>query len=526
MLREKFEFTIPQLAEKAFLSVPDKEAIFDGYSRLTYRELQAEVNQVASGLNKLGVVKGDRVAVCLPNWNEFVVIFLAIEKLGAILVPLNTRYRADEVEYVLENSGAKVAFFTDEFDKVKHSEQFLQAHKVVKSLQHLITVRFEMEGYMSYDQLRKYGHDSEIPEVELIPEEDIAAFVYTSGTTGKSKGVMLTHRNIVSNGILCAEALRSSSNDVYHLMTPFFHIMGISHIIQILACETKGVLMDVYKPDRSLRLIEEEKISIHSGVPTMFILELNHPLSKTVDLSSLRTGIVAAAPCPIEIVRRIRSEMGCEVLTSYGMTEASPALTFASFEDDDVARSETVGKALPGIELKIVDDNRQEVKVGEVGELACRSIGLMKGYYQMPEKTREVLDEEGWYYSGDLATIDEQGYVRIVGRKKDMIIRGGFNIYPREIEEIFYTHPSVMEIAIVGLPDSVLGEISCAVITLKPDKPVEVEELRTFISERVADFKVPDHIIFMENIPKTASGKITKEALKQKIIDENRVKLR
>lgn len=526
MLTSCYGLTLSQLLKKAFLSAADKEAIFDGVRRLTFRDFYNEANEMASGLSRLGIEKGDRVAVCLPNWHEFMVAFFAIAKIGAILVPFNTRYRMDEVEYILKDSGAKAAFFTEKFDNVDHFDQFRQAKKRLDTLKYLISVRFRAEGLMSYEQLRELGQKGESPETEITPKEDVFAIVYTSGSTGKPKGTMLTHNNLVHNATSCAEALRCSANDVYLLPTPFFHIMGISLIIQTVASEAKAVLMDLYKAEKTLSLIEQEKVSVHSGVPTMFILELNHPSFKSYNLSSLRTGIMAAAPCPVEIVRRIRAEMGCDILVSYGMTEASPALTFASFEDDDVARSETVGKAMPGVEIKIVDDRRKEVAVGEVGELACRSVGLMKGYYNLPDKTREVIDDEGWYYSGDLATIDDPGYIRIVGRKVDMIIRGGYNIYPREMEEIFYTHPCVMEVAIVGLPDSVLGEISCAAIRLKPGLAASVEELKAFIAERVADYKVPDQFIFMEQLPTTASGKIMKPALKDLLLKGNMVKLR
>jgi acyl-CoA synthetase (AMP-forming)/AMP-acid ligase II len=257
-------------------------------------------------------------------------------------------------------------------------------------------------------------------------------------------------------------------------------------------------------------LIEQERVTVKHGVPTMFILELNHPQFKRFTLSSLRTGIVAAAACPVEIVRRIRTEMGCDIVICYGLSETSATLTATDYSDDDLVRSETCGKALPGAEVKIVDANRQQLPPGEVGEVVCRGFGVMKGYYNLPEETRQALDEDGWFYTGDLGTLDDKGYLRIVGRKKEMIIRGGYNIYPREVEEVFYTHPGVMEIAIVGLPDTVLGEISCAAIKLKPGKTATEEEMKSFIKQRVANYKVPDKIVFVDEFPMTASGKIKK----------------
>jgi acyl-CoA synthetase (AMP-forming)/AMP-acid ligase II len=273
--------------------------------------------------------------------------------------------------------------------------------------------------------------------------------------------------------------------------------------------------MEEFKAGKALQIIEQEKITIHHGVPTMFILELNHPTFDDVDLSSLKTGIIAAAPCPEEIVKKIRMKMGCNIVVSYGLTETSATLTVTGLDEDDRLRSETIGKPVPGAEVKIVDVNREEVPPGEVGEIACRSNGVFIGYYNMPEKTSEAIDKDGWFYTGDLGTKDEQGYFRVVGRKKDLIIRGGYNIYPREIEELFYKHPSVLEVAIVGLPDTVLGEVACAAIKLKPNKVETEKALRQFIEERVADFKVPDRFVFLDELPMTPSGKIKKIALQE-----------
>lgn len=288
----------------------------------------------------------------------------------------------------------------------------------------------------------------------------------------------------------------------------------------------KMVFLENYRAIDVLKLIESEKVTVHHGVPTMFILELNHPEFNQFDLTSLRTGIIAAAPCPEEIVRKIRTDMGCDILVSYGLTETSSAVTFADFDDDDYLKASTVGKVLPDVEAKVVDAQRKPVPIGEVGEIAVRGKGVMKGYYQMPEKTMEVFDEEGWFYTGDSVTIDEKGYIKIVGRTKDIIIRGGYNIYPREIEELFYKHQSVLEVAIIGLPDTVLGEISCAVIKLKPSHSEDELSMKTFIKERVADFKVPDRIVFVEELPMTASGKILKKELTNLISNQLKTTLR
>lgn len=526
MFTSCYGMSVAQLLDVAATSSPNKEVMYDGVRRLTYKDLQTQASELASGLSQLGVKKGDRVAVTIPTWYEFIVIVFAIAKIGGVLVPFNTRYREEEAEHILQDSGAKILFFPREYDKVNHLSQFQSIQKRLSSLEYLIPVRFEEEGMNSYEDLRKMGRNERQPEVNINVTEDVFAIIYTSGTTGKPKGAMLTHNNLVDTAVNSLLAIHAQEDDVYLQATPYFHIMGLGAILRLVASRAKVVLLETYHPEKTLQLIEQEKITIHPGVPTLFILELNHPSFKSYDLSSLRLATMAGAPCPVEIIRRVKSEMGCSVLVSYGMTETSPVLTFTSFEDDDITQSTTVGRAIHGVELKIVDENRKEVPAGVVGELACRSLGLMKGYYNLPDKTLEVIDDENWFYTGDLATMDKEGYVRIVGRKKDMIIRGGYNVYPSEIEDLFYTHPAVMEVAILGLPDSVLGEVSCAAVVLRPESSVTHEELEAFIQEQVADFKKPDHIVIINELPKTASGKIMKFLVKENILKEKIVQLR
>jgi fatty-acyl-CoA synthase len=527
MFSSCYGLSVSQLLGKAASSRPDKEVIYDNGVRLTYKELENESNELARGLSQLGIKKGDRVAVCLPNWHEFVVVYFAVARVGAILIPFNTRYRNDEVEYILSNSGARAAFFTREFGHVNHYEQFENAKSRVSSLEYLITVRFEENGLLSYRQLLEQGRNQEPPSTEIDPKEDVFSILYTSGTTGKPKGAMLTHDNVVHTGTISAEHMRCTPDDVFLVPVPLFHVFGmVPSLLSAVASESKMVLMDAFKAEKALALVEQERVTVHHGVPTMFILELNHPQFQSYDLSSLRTGIIAAAPCPVETVRRIRSDMGCDICVCYGLTETSPTLTATDFEDDDIVRSETVGKVLPGAEVKVVNDQHEELPAGEVGELACRGFGIMKGYFHMPEKTREAIDEKGWFYTGDMASIDDQGYVRIVGRKKEMIVRGGYNIYPREVEEVFYSHPAIMEVAIVGLPDTVLGEIAFACIRLKPEKEVSEKDLKNFVNDKVADFKVPDKILLMQEFPMTASGKIKKVALQDQLKNELKKELR
>ncbi len=511
----KYRLSLPQVLKQAYLHSPNKEVIFDGYKRVSYEELYQSVQLMASALASKGIQKGDRVLVCLPNWHEFVTIYFGLAEIGAILVPCNTRYMKEEMKYILENSGAKAIFLAEEYGHFEFLKPFLNREE---NFQDIFTVRFKDSECTSYEELLALGENSELPHVEIDSNEDVFSILYTSGTTGHPKGAMLTHKNFVHTATVSAECMNCTSNDVFLIAVPVFHCFGmIPAILTAIVVGGKMVFMEEFKADKALALIEQEKITVHHGVPTMFILELNHPSFKQFDLSSLRTGIIAAAPCPEEIVRKIRTVMGCDIVVSYGMTESSTTLTITGFDDDDFLRSETVGKAAPGAEVKIVDNNRVELPPGAVGEIAAKSFGIMKGYYNSPEKTAEALDQDGWYYTGDLGTLDENGYLRIIGRKKELIIRGGFNIYPREVEEILYKHESVLEVAIVGLPDTVLGEITCAAIRLKPGKTEDQHSMKAYLADKVADFKIPDHFIFVEKLPVTASGKIKKIALEQEL---------
>lgn len=518
--------TVPGIFEKARLLAPEKQAIFDGKNRSSYREIHSEAIDLASGLVRLGIQKGDCIAVCLPNWNEFLTIFMAIAKVGAILIPLNTQYRLKEMRYILYNSGAKAIFCTSLPEKVDPLQLLLEAKEALPALEHLISVRLRHPSLVNYDDLLETGRGiPERPET-IIYETDIAVILYTSGTTGEPKGVMLAHENLVKIAATAADKMKCTPDDVFLIPMPLFHIMGLMFMLRSIICQGRLVLMEKFKAEKALELIQNEGVTIHPGVPTMFILELNSANFAQYNLASLRTGEMAAAPCPVEIVRRIKSEMGCNVLVAYGMTETSANLTMTDFEDEEWLMAETVGKALPGAEIKIVNEDRVPVARGEVGELACRSAGLMKGYYHMEEETFRSIDGAGWFYSGDLATMDEAGYVRIVGRKKEMIIRGGYNIYPREVEEVFYQHPGVLEVAVIGLPDTVLGEISCAVIRLKQAHAATEKELSDFAAEKLAGYKVPTKIVFLNKLPMTSSGKILKRDLSELIQAELKGELR
>ncbi|MED4601206.1 class I adenylate-forming enzyme family protein [Paenibacillus validus] len=504
--------SVSQLLDMAVQGSPDKEAIYDLTRRLTYGELQEEVNRLASALVSLGIKEGDRVGVSLPNWHETVQLFFAIAKIGAILVPFNPKYRLHELQHILGNSGAKVVFVSQEFEKTGFESgepNHLQ----------LITVRYEKEGCLSFTDLLAGSNDVIPPQPAIDPLHDTFCILYTSGTTGVPKGAMVTHRSVVQSGMTIAKSLQCVSDDVFIILAPIFHIFGMAvNLMSAVYCQSKMVLLEKYKPKDALKLIEQEKVTIHHAVPSMLNLELKDPDFDSYDLSTLRAGITGAATCPPETIKGVREKMGMNLCISYGITETG-TVTITQYDDKESNILETVGKAVEGVEVKIVNDRRETLPPGETGEIACRGFGVMKEYYQSPEQTRQVLDPEGWYYTGDLGTMDEDGYIRFVGRKKELIIRGGYNIYPQEIEGLLQNHPKVLESAIVGLPDATLGEIVCAAVKLKPNVQATQEEIIDYLKTYIASYKLPGKVVFVEELPTTASGKIQKVKLKDELMN-------
>jgi fatty-acyl-CoA synthase len=500
--------SVPQLLEKAAKENPHKEAVYDLRRRITYGDLHKEVHRLASALVSLGIKQGDRVGVCLPNWLETVQLFFAIAKIGAIAVPFNPKYRQHEVEHIMKNSGMKVVFICEELEK-NIGLDLIQA-KVGK----VITVRFTKAGIDSFEQLIARSPEQPLPAVELDSYRDLFCILYTSGTTGSPKGVMITHRSVVQSGIAIANSLKCNANDVFLICTPIFHIFGMAcNLMSAVYSQVKMVLQERYSPKEALQLIEREKVTIHHAVPAMFKMELNILNFESFDLSSLRAGITGADVCPLDTVKAIREKMGMVLCISFGTTETG-AVTITPFEATEDRIFETVGKALEGNEVKIVNDRREVLPPGQIGEIACRGFGVMKGYYNMPKQTAEVLDQDGWYYTGDLGVMDEHGYIQFVGRKKELIIRGGYNIYPKEIENVLQQHPSVLASAVIGLPEPVLGESVYAVIQPKEGVHVTETEILEFLRPLLADYKLPNKVVFVPQFPITASGKIQKGKLK------------
>ncbi|WP_332632357.1 class I adenylate-forming enzyme family protein [Halalkalibacter flavus] len=513
MIVKDNKLSVSELLTRAVELKPDREALYDLQERITYKQLHERVEKLVGKLIELGVKKGDRVGVCLPNWNETPIIFFAVAKVGGIVVPFNPNYRQNEIDYIIGNSKPKLLFVCE---KVKKN---VRLEKLASSVERIISVRFEHERTMSFNSLLiTNGNNTSITLPEIDIDNDIFCILYTSGTTGAPKGVMLPHRSIVQSGNTLAASLRCTTDDVFIVPAPLFHIFGIAcNLMASVAAQSKLILQEKFQPEQTLQLIEEEKVTIHQGVPTMFVMELNLPDFDQYNLSTLRTGMVGAAPCPPDTIRAIREKMGLNLLISFGISETG-TVTITDYDEEEINYLETVGKAIDGVKLKIVNEHREMLPVGEVGEIACKSLGTMKGYYKMEEQTKKVFDEDGWYYTGDLGSLDEKGYLRFVGRKKEMIIRGGYNIYPQEIEGVLAKHPKVLECAVVSYPNEVLGELVCAVIKLKKGESCTPDEIKEYVKTFIATYKVPSKVVFVEEFPVTASGKIQKGKLKEKML--------
>ncbi len=536
-------FTVGGLLEDTARRFPTNDALVypDRGLRYSYREFNEVCDRVAKGLLGLGVRKGDHLAIWATNVPEWVVLQFATAKIGAVLVTVNTSYKSAELEYVLQQSDATVLFLVEGF---KDTDYVQTVQSVVPELRNASAGEIRSAklpflrrivflgsqapaGLLPFAELEKLGQavaDAELAAVKgSLDEHDVINMQYTSGTTGFPKGVMLTHSNLVNNGFNIGECMKLTEKDRLCIPVPFFHCFGC--VLAVLACVTHGTAMvpvETFNPETVLKTIEAEKCTGVHGVPTMFIAELEHPNFRKYDLSSLRTGIMAGSPCPIEVMKRVIRDMNCsEITIAYGQTESSPVITQTRTDDPIELRVATVGRALPNVEVKIVDiETGVSLRPGKQGELCTRGYHVMKGYYKMPEETAKAIDGDGWLHTGDLAVMDENGYCKITGRIKQMIIRGGENIYPREIEEFLYTHPKVADVQVYGVPDRKYGEQVMAAVKLKPKVVCSAEEIREFCRGRIANYKIPHYVKFVDEYPMTASGKIQKFKLREMAIDE------
>lgn len=510
--------SISQVLEDRVAEHPDRDFLIFGDRRMTYAQVDDHANALAAALYGLGIEAGDRVALSLPNWPEFVVSMLATAKLGAVVVPLNPHYTVPELQYMLRHSEAAAVVTVETFAGVDFLELYEKILPTLPELQYVVTVGEEDLWYddriFQYEDLLSSGEGRERPQVELDPSEDSAAILYTSGTMGKPKGVALTHENLLSTATQTTDAVGLTEDDVVFGVTTVFHVFGLGPgILGTMAAGASLVLQEQFLPDEALELIERHRVTVHYGVPTVFITELREAEREEHDLSSLRAGVVAGAPITDEMVQRIRAEFCPNLLVAYSLVETASTVAMTRAEDPADKQIFTVGRPLPGTEVRVLDLDGTRLPIESLGELTVRGPGVMKGYYRQPGETAQAFDEDGYFLTGDLGMVDEEGYLHIVGRRKELIIRGGFNIYPREVEDRLHVHPAVQDVAVVGLPDDVLGELVCACIVPIEGAIVTGDEIKEWCRGALADYKVPDLVRFLDAFPLTGSGKIRRVEL-------------
>ena len=537
-MQNMLNLTIGQMLDQVAERYPNREAVayIDRLYRRTWREFRDECDIAARGLLSIGIGKGDHVAIWATNVPEWLITLFATAKIGAVLVTVNTNYKKYELEYLLRQSDAKALVLIDGFKgndyveilnavcpNLKNSTPGNLQETELPCLKSVLYVgKRSVPGSYRFEELFRLGKNYDEQSYRRVESslnaQDVINMQYTSGTTGFPKGVMLTHYNIVNNGKGIGDCMKFTENDKLCITVPFFHCFGL--VLGVMACLTHSTSMvpvEYFRPSVVMDAIDRENCTAVHGVPTMFIAMLEHSEFRNHRFSKLRTGIMAGSPCPEKIMRKVIDEMNMsEITITYGETEASPACTMTTTDDPMELRVCTVGKAMPGVETKIVDPRTGlEQLVNVPGEFCSRGYNTMKGYYKMPEETGRVIDEEGWLHTGDLACVDEKGYYRITGRIKDMIIRGGENIYPKEIEEFLYTHPAISDVQVIGVPSEEYGEEIMACIIRKPGMSITGDEIRNYVAAQLARHKIPKYVCFVEEFPVTASGKIQKYKLRE-----------
>ena len=538
------ELSIPALLAETVARCGERPAVLfrEQGMRWTWREFAAVVDELAAGLLGLGLQRGDRLGIWSPNRAEWLVTQFATARIGVILVNINPAYRLSELEYALQVSGCRAIVTAERLKssmylqmlqtlapELAHSEPGTLKAAKLPALRWVIRMGAEATpGMLNYDALLERGRASLLPQQLNAISKGLSCFdainiQFTSGTTGNPKGATLTHHNVVNNARFIAQCMRFSEADSLCIPVPLYHCFGM--VLAVLACTSSGARMvfpgEAFEPLATLQAVAEERCTALHGVPTMFIAELDHPQFAQFDLSCLRTGIMAGSPCPIETMKRVVSQMHMsEVTIAYGMTETSPVSFQSSTSDPLDRRVATVGRIQPRLEAKVVDTATGAVMpVGEKGELLVRGYSVMQGYWGDEARTREAV-RDGWMHTGDLATIDAEGYCNIVGRAKDMLIRGGENVYPREVEEFLFRHPKVQSVQVFGVPDPKYVEEVCAWITLKPGERCTEAEIRDFCRDQIAHYKVPRYIRFVDDMPMTITGKVQKFVMREKMIEE------
>ncbi len=540
------DYTIGQLLERLACEFPEQPAILyttQDYRR-TYSEFLRDIDQVAAALLAIGVRKGDHVAVWSTNHPQWILTFFAAARIGAVLVTVNTSYKIHEAEYLLRQSDTQTLIMMDSFKdanyvdilneicpELRHSVPGQLNSQRLPVLRNVINFSSDQPGCFSWPAFLKLadltpaGRVAEIGRT--LHKDEVVNMQYTSGTTGFPKGVMLTHYNILNNGKCIGDCMNFSTADRLLIPVPFFHCFGM--VLAIMAAVTHATTMvplEYFQPGKVLEAINKEKCTAMHGVPTMFIAVLEHPDFSKTDFSHMRTGIMAGSPCPIKVMQDVVDQMNMrEITIVFGQTESSPGCTQSRADDPIETRVATVGRELPGVECRIVDPaTNQPLPNGQAGEFVARGYNIMRGYYKMPEATAAAIDSEGWLHTGDLAIRDDSGNYRITGRIKDMIIRGGENIYPKEIEDFIYTHPEVKDVQVVGVPDKTYGEAVLAVVIRRPGSTITEADLQEFVRSHMAKHKTPKYIRFVDSFPMTGSGKIMKFKIREWAVEELNLK--
>jgi len=531
------EETIGAYFSRIAAGAPSREFVVypDRGLRWTYAEFEARVDRLAKGLLAIGIERGDHLGIWARNVPDWLTFMFATAKIGVVLVTVNPVYKSHELGYVMKQSDVKALCIIDTFRDVDYVQivRDLVPESLTQQRGRLDCAAFPKLKSLIYLGPEKHRGMYTVPELLLLGDlgddeeyaavqaavgsRDVVNMQYTSGTTGFPKGVMLTHRNILNNGFYIGDRQKLGPEDRVCLPVPLFHCFGC--VLGVLAVLTHGatlVMIEAFDPLLVLAAVQKERATALYGVPTMFIAELAHPMFQMFDLTSLRTGIMAGSPCPIETMRQVIDQMHAgEMTICYGLTEASPVFMQTSTEDTLERKCETVGTIHPEVEVRVIDPvTGQDCAPNVPGEFCCRGYNIMKGYYGMPEATEAVIDAEGWLHSGDLGTVDEDGYYRITGRMKDMIIRGGENIYPREIEEFLYTMPGIEDAQVVGVPDVKYGEVVGAFVRRAAGAEIEEADVQEFARARLARYKAPKYVFFVDEFPLTASGKVQKYKLR------------
>lgn len=535
---ELIDYTLGQMLEKWAKVEPNNDFMVypDRGLRLTYAEFNDRVNQMAKGFMEIGVTKGSHVGIWANNVPDWLTIMFATAKIGAVLVTVNTNYKLAELEYIIKNADLHTLCIIDGYRDSDYVSMVFELVPELKNCQrgHLKSARFPELKNVVFVGPQKHRGMYNTPELMALGSQvddkvlddaaktfdchDVVNMQYTSGTTGFPKGVMLTHHNILNNGNQVGNNMHYTCKDRLLVCVPLFHCFGC--VLAVCAAVTHGVSMVLVEDFDALRVlagIQKERCTAVYGVPTMFIAELHHPMFEMFDLSTLRTGIMAGALCPVETMKQVMEKMHCkDIIIVYGLTETSPGMTTTRVFDPAEIRATTVGVELPGVEVKIVNpETGEECGPEEHGEICCRGYNVMKGYYKNPEATALAIDKDGWLHSGDLAMKTKDGFYKITGRIKDMIIRGGENIYPREIENFIFNMPQVELVEVVGIPDQKYGEIVGAFVKVKKGQQLCEAEVQEFCRGKIARYKIPKHVFFVDDFPKTASGKVMKYKLRE-----------